>query len=168
MGDDTPSVAVEVMQPGGAARATAALEVLKSAGGGEGPSRASMEAFLRRPETTLLVAWADDEPVGFLVAYRMERVDRGAPMMCLYEIGAARSHRRRGVATALLRCLGAEAGRLGVGEIWTLTHLSNAPARRLFDGTGALADPDGESVVYVWGAPDRLERPPPPSDATPP
>ena len=45
------------------------------------------------------VAIENDEPVGFALAYQLQRIDRPHPMMFLYEIEVVGSHQRQGVAT---------------------------------------------------------------------
>ena len=57
---------------------------------------ASLMSFLSNPANYLLVAEARGEPVGFLMAYHLDRADREAGQMFVYEIGVAAAWRRRG------------------------------------------------------------------------
>lgn len=121
----------------------------------EGPDRMLSEKdvrrFLSRPENILLVAESAGEPIGFALAYRLDRVDRERPMVCLYEIGVSEGHRRSGVGTALVGALRRVGEEIGAVKTWTITNRSNEAAVRLFERTGARA-PAGDDIVYVYGA----------------
>jgi ribosomal protein S18 acetylase RimI-like enzyme len=70
---------------------------LKGPNGYPTPSTEYMGKFLSRPDNVLIVATDDGIPVGYTVAYLLDRVDRDQQMMFFYVIGVAESHRRRGI-----------------------------------------------------------------------
>jgi ribosomal protein S18 acetylase RimI-like enzyme len=106
--------------------------------------------FLARPQNVLLIAWWEGEPVGFLLAYELDRVDRDRPMVCLYEIEVAATHRRRGIGRALVQALLAHCRDIGAAKAWVVTDRANRAAVGLYEGAGARANPDGDDVVYAW------------------
>jgi aminoglycoside 3-N-acetyltransferase I len=112
-------------------------------------SLGSLETFLRNPANYLLVAEAGGEAVGFLMAYRLERADREAGQMFVYEVDVAAASRRRGVARALLEAILALARAEGMFEAFVLTSRSNAGARSLYARTGGKVE-DDSAVLFVY------------------
>jgi aminoglycoside 3-N-acetyltransferase I len=111
-----------------------------------------LRPFLARPENILLVAEEDGAPVGFLVAYVLDRVDRSRTMVCLYEIEVSPASRRRGIGRAMVTELLALCRRGNAAKIWVVASRSNAAAMRLYASTGArAAAPD--DVVFVYEPP---------------
>ncbi len=111
-----------------------------------------LRRFLSRPQNVLIVALNDVEPAGFLLAYMLDRVDRDQQMVCLYEIGVSRRHRRRGVGRAMIDVLKGVCGQAAAMKAWGITNRSNEPAVRLYESTGAQPDPSGDEVTFVWSA----------------
>ena len=79
-----------------ALQAIIALKITPGAPPAELPP-AYVRRFLSRPDNVLIVATDDHRPVGFLLAYLLDRVDRQRQMVLFYEIEVAESHRRRGI-----------------------------------------------------------------------
>jgi hypothetical protein len=52
----------------------------------------SMNIFLSDPQNFLIVVVIDNTVVGYIVAYELQRIDRNATMMFLYEIGVLRQY----------------------------------------------------------------------------
>jgi ribosomal protein S18 acetylase RimI-like enzyme len=98
----------------------------------------------------LLVAVEADAPVGYVVAYLLDRVDRAQRMMFFYEIGVAESHRRRGIGTKLVRELKCICRANDVMKMWVPTGRSNVAAARLYASTGAVPLASGDEVTYVY------------------
>ena len=127
----------------------------------KGPSHSadSPDAFLANPANFLLigVAVAEDgleEPVGYLLAYRLQRPDRQAAQMFIYEVDVAEAWRRRGLASALLEEIRRLARAEGMFEAFVLTSRGNEAARRLYTRTGAVVE-DDDALLYVYPLPDR-------------
>jgi ribosomal protein S18 acetylase RimI-like enzyme len=108
------------------------------------------QKFLSRAENILISTTDGDLPVGFLVAYLLDRVDRDQRMVCLYEIGVLESYRQRGVATGMIEALKAICNEENIMKTWVITDRSNHAAVRLYEKTGATANPDAQDVVYVY------------------
>jgi aminoglycoside 3-N-acetyltransferase I len=98
----------------------------------------------------LIVATDDDLPVGYIVGYLLDRVDRDQQMMFFYEIGVATSHRRRGIGTAMIAELKAVCRRSDVMKMWVPTGRSNIAATRLYTRTGAAPVPGTDEVTYAY------------------
>jgi len=60
-----------------------------------------------------------------------------APQLWINEVGVAPSHQQRGIGRRLLDALLAHGRTLGCTEAWLGTEPDNAPARRLYEGTGS-------------------------------
>jgi ribosomal protein S18 acetylase RimI-like enzyme len=127
-----------------------AIRLLKAADGDPVPSPEYLARFLSRPENVLIVGCEGDVPVGYLIAYLLDRVDRQQPMMFFYEIGVAEAHRRRKIATRMIRELKATCRARNVMKMWVPTGRSNVAATRLYASTGAVPLPAGDEVTYAY------------------
>lgn len=127
-----------------------AIRRLKAPDGYPVPSAEYLSRFLLRPENVLVVAFDADIPVGYLVAYLLDRIDRDQQMMFFYEIGVAESHRRRGVGTRMIAELKAICRMTDVMKMWVPTGRSNIAATRLYASTGAAPLPAGDEVTYAY------------------
>ena len=106
--------------------------------------------FLSRPENVWIVAVDDGVPVGYLLAYLLDRVDRDQQMMFFYEIGVAESHRRRGVGKRLIGELKSICREADVMKMWVPTGRSNVAATRLYTSTGAVpATERGRGDIHI-------------------
>ena len=99
-------------------------------------TREPRTALLRDPRTIFLVAFEDDAPVGFVLAYELPRRHGYEVTLCIYEIDVSAAHRRRGVATRLLSELASIARQRGIAEAFVLTDVGNAAAMRLYESAG--------------------------------
>lgn len=106
--------------------------------------------FLSRPENYLIVATEENRPVGYVVAYLLDRVDRVQTMMLLYEISVAESYQRRGVGAAMIKLLKQLCRQQGVMKMWVQTNKSNKAAVRLYESTGAEANASGDEITFLY------------------
>jgi len=111
-----------------------------------------LKRFLARSENVLIVADDAGAPVGYLVAYVLDRVDRPQVMACLYEVGVSAAHRRCGIGSALVGELQRICRDAGVMKVWVIASRSNEAAMRLYAGTGARAAA-ADDVVFVYEPP---------------
>jgi ribosomal protein S18 acetylase RimI-like enzyme len=74
---------------------------------------------------SVLVAKVGDDVVGFCIS----RKDEGLIWMCW--IGVESGHRRRGIASNLLKALTARANRVGAHKIWCDCRTNNEASRRM-------------------------------------
>lgn len=110
-----------------------------------------LKKFLARPENVLIVAEQEGVPTGFLLAYLLDRVDRDQRMVCLYEVGVSESYRQRGIGRAMIETLKLICKKENALKTWGITNRSNLAAFRLYESTGAAADPSGDEVTFVYG-----------------
>lgn len=103
--------------------------------------------FLRDPRHHIAVAIDDGTVVGFASGVHYVHPDKPAQLW-VNEVGVAESHRRRGLAAAVLRALFDVGRRLGCTEAWVLTDRSNDPAMRLYASLGA--DPPEDAVMFTF------------------
>ena len=127
-----------------------AIRLLKAADGYPVPSVTYLFEFLSRPENVLIVAFDSGMPVGYIVAYLLDRIDRQQQMMFFYEIGVVESHRRRGVGKQMIGELKAVCRDANVMKMWVPTGRSNEAATRLYASTGAVPVPTGDEVTYSY------------------
>jgi aminoglycoside 3-N-acetyltransferase I len=126
-------------------RAEAAVRAFKTSS----DTADSVAAFLANPANFLLVAENEGEPVGFLLAYRLQRPDRHAAQMFIYEVDVAEAWRRRGIASALLEEIRRIARAEGMFEAFVLTSRGNEAARSLYARTGATVEDDA-AMLFVY------------------
>src|SRR5271169_5215933 len=92
-----------------------------------------LRKFLARPENILIVAAQERIPIGFLLAYLLDRVDRNQRMVCLYEVDVIESCRRRGIGRAMVETLKTICRQENAMKTWVITNRSNLAAFRLYE-----------------------------------
>lgn len=93
-------------------------------------------AFLDDERHHMVVAIEGSRVVGMASAVDYVHPDK-APQLWINEVGVAPSHQQRGIGRRLLDALLAHGRTLGCTEAWLGTEPDNAPARRLYEGTGS-------------------------------
>jgi len=136
---------IKVLRPGDEPLAVCAIREIKRARTNE----AHMNRFLARAENLLLVAVAEDRPVGFALAYQLDRVDESPPMVFFYEIEVLPSHRRQGAARALIDRLKGLCRQRGAGKMFVLTDRRNHAACCLYSSTGGHVEYD-DGVLFSF------------------
>ena len=104
------------------------------------------EALLADPRTLMLVAFDAERPVAFVLAHVLPRRHGNPAELFVYEVDVAESHRRRGIASALLARLGDLARERGVPAGFVLTEPDNGPANALYRDAGGGT----EAVIVQW------------------
>jgi len=89
--------------------------------------------LLRDDGTIFLVAFEDEEPVGFVFGYVLPRRHGPPTTLFVYEIGVDESHRGRGIGGELMQRLAREAG---AEEGFVLTDADNEAANALYRSVG--------------------------------
>jgi len=98
--------------------------------------RPPQTGLLSDASTIFLAAFEDDEPVGFVLAYELQRRHGDPSMLLVYEVDVDEAHRHRGVATSLLDELARIARERGIGEGFVLTDVDNDAANALYASAG--------------------------------
>ena len=109
-----------------------------------------LRGFLKKETNILLVALDGVTPVGFLLAYELDRIDKPNPMILLYEISVDENHRRQGAATALITALKAICRERSVVKMWVLTNESNRAAMRIYESTGGELMEEDDLTMFVY------------------
>ncbi|MFL5960017.1 MAG: GNAT family N-acetyltransferase [Gaiellaceae bacterium] len=104
------------------------------------------EALLADPRTLLLVAFDGERPVGLVLAHELPRRHGDRAKLFVYEVDVAESHRRRGIASALLARLAELARERGIRTGFVLAEPDNGPANALYRAAGGAT----ETVNVLW------------------
>jgi ribosomal protein S18 acetylase RimI-like enzyme len=112
-----------------------------------------LEHFLRYDNNYLLVATIDEEPVGFVLAYRLMRVDREQDMMLFYEVVVNEKFRHQGVGRELILRLKQICHENRIMKMWVSTNKSNTAAVALYRSTGAIEEGDGDELSFTYRPP---------------
>jgi ribosomal protein S18 acetylase RimI-like enzyme len=100
------------------------------------PSSAATRRFLDSSDHHLLLAYRDEQPVGFVTGVELTHPDKGTEMF-LYELGVAEEARHQGIGTALAKALADLARERGCRGMWVLTDEDNAAALAAYRRAGA-------------------------------
>ena len=94
----------------------------------------------------MLVAFDGERPVGFVLAHELPRRHGDRAKLFVYEVEVAESHRRRGIASALLARLADLARERGIRTGFVLTEPDNGPANALYRSVAGATN----SVTVEW------------------
>jgi ribosomal protein S18 acetylase RimI-like enzyme len=100
------------------------------------------EGLLGDPRTLMLVAFDAARPVGFVLAHELPRRHGDRSKLFVYEVDVADTHRRRGIAKALLARLSELARERGIRIGFVLTDEDNLPANSLYRSAGGTSQED--------------------------
>jgi aminoglycoside 3-N-acetyltransferase I len=107
---------------------------------GHVPPDAYLTALLGKPHFIALAALDGDEVVGGLAAYVLEKFEQPRSEVYIYDLAVREGHRRRGVATALIRALQPLARERGAYVIFVQADRGDDPAIRLYESLGTRED----------------------------
>ena len=112
------------------------------------PAASGPRAFLADGDTTVVGAYADDDPIGWAWSVRI-RYPNGRLVTYLHELDVVAAHRRRGVATMLVEASMTIARQRGCSRFWLSTGGHNEIAQALYERLGGDRKPLGD-VNYWW------------------
>jgi GNAT superfamily N-acetyltransferase len=112
--------------------------------------RAPQTALLADDSTIFLVAFEASEPIGFVLAYELQRRHGDAAMLLVYEVDVHEAYRHRGVATGLLAELARIARERGIADGFVLTDFDNDAANALYAAAGGVPR-DVVEWDFTWG-----------------
>lgn len=95
-----------------------------------------IEGLLAGDQFVALAATAGLEVVGALAAYVLPKFEQARREIYIYDLAVAETHRRRGIATALIRALQHEARALGARAVYVQAGPHDAPAVALYTRLG--------------------------------
>ena len=109
-----------------------------------------LEHLLSCDRNYLLVAIIDEDPVGFVLAYRLMRVDRKQDMMLFYEVVVDEQHRQQGVASVLISHLKQIGRENRIMKMWVSTNKCNTAAIELYRSTGGIENRAGDELSFTY------------------
>lgn len=106
------------------------------------PSARYLQQLLGNPSFIALAAVDAGAVVGGLVAYELKKFERETSEIYIYDLAVLESHRRQGIATALIEALKVIAARLGAWVIFVQadTDEDDLPAIALYTKLGVRED----------------------------
>jgi len=111
-------------------------------------SRARVGSSRIRP-TILIVAEMAGELAGFVLAYRLPRLDGEAAQLFVYELGVTSQYWHGGIGTSLMGYVRELVDEESLMEAFVLADQRNDAAVRLYHGTGGHVEGTG-SVLFVY------------------
>jgi aminoglycoside 3-N-acetyltransferase I len=96
-----------------------------------------VQELLGKDSIHALIATADDEVIGGLVAYEFDKFERMQREIYIYDLAVAEAYRRRGVATALIEALQKIAAQRGAWVIFVQADYGDDPAIALYEKLGS-------------------------------
>jgi aminoglycoside 3-N-acetyltransferase I len=108
--------------------------------GKQRPSPAYFDKLLAGDSFIALVALRGEEVAGGLAAYELQKFEQERSEIYIYDLAVSASHRRIGIATALINALRAIAKSRGAYVIYVQADLVDAPAIALYTKLGARED----------------------------
>jgi len=106
-------------------------------------------SFLANPANYLLIAEDAGELAGYVIAYRLDRLDREAKQLFIYDLGVSSAHRRRGVGTALMAQIRKLVAAESMMEAFVLTDRDNEAAIGLYRASGGVEAAPG-SLLFLF------------------
>jgi len=103
--------------------------------------------FLNDGRHHIVVAMDRGTVVGFVSCMHYVHPDKPKPELWINEVAVAPTHRRRGIATAILNEAFALGRRLGCDQAWVLTERDNQPALGLYASVGGESQ---EQVMFTF------------------
>lgn len=104
------------------------------------PDATYLRELLGSPPFIAIVALSEGKVVGGIAAYELRKFEQRRSEIYLYDLAVAASHRRRGVATALIRELQYLAHARGAWVIFVQADLGDDPAIALYSKLGVRED----------------------------
>lgn len=104
------------------------------------PSEQYLRALLGKQHVIALVALDGDTVVGGLVAYELQKFEQERKELYIYDLAVSAAHRRKGVATSIIRELQRIASERGAYVIFVQADQGDTPAIRLYESLGKRED----------------------------
>lgn len=104
------------------------------------PDDRYLKSFLGEPHVIALGALHENEVIGGLVAYELRKFERDRREIYIYDLAVSETHRRKGVATGLIRELKRIAKARDAYVIFVQADPGDTPAVRLYESLGTRED----------------------------
>jgi aminoglycoside 3-N-acetyltransferase I len=107
---------------------------------GRPPSDEYLAQQLARPHVLVLAALDGETVVGGLIAYQLDKLEQARSEIYIYDLAVDERHRRRGIATGLIRALGKIAKDRGAWVMFVQADPIDPPAIALYQKLGTRED----------------------------
>ena len=104
------------------------------------PTDDYLKGLLGKQHFLALVALHEEEVVGGLVSYELEKFEQDRREIYIYDLAVARAHRRRGIATTLITRLIEIARERRAYVIFVQADRGDEPAIKLYESMGTRED----------------------------
>ncbi len=104
------------------------------------PNPGYVQRLLRNESFIALVASDGDDVVGGLAAYELPKFEQARSEIYIYDLAVAESHRRQGIATALIRRIKAVGADRGAWVVFVQADRGDTPAIELYSKLGVRED----------------------------
>lgn len=104
------------------------------------PGRAYMQKLLGSDYFIALVALKDEQVVGALAAYELQKFEQERSEIYIYDLAVDETHRREGIATSLIQALQTIAAERGAYVIFVQADYGDDPAVALYTKLGIRED----------------------------
>lgn len=104
------------------------------------PSDTYLRGRLSDETFIALLAFEGDEICGGLAAFVLHKFEQDRREVYIYDLAVDAVHRRKGIATALIRHLQDVAAKIGAWVIYVQADVTDDPAVTLYQGLGARED----------------------------
>lgn len=108
--------------------------------GANPPSDSYAASVLGKDHVFALAATTGDSVVGALVAYELHKLESERSEVYIYDLAVAESHRRQGIATALIERLCSLAADSGAWVVYVQADYGDDPAVALYTKLGTRED----------------------------
>jgi aminoglycoside 3-N-acetyltransferase I len=108
--------------------------------GGNRPSAEYLQRLLGSDYFIAIVALQDNEVVGGIAAYELIKFEQERSEIYIYDLAVVASHRRRGIATALIRATQKIAQVRGAYVVFVQADIDDEPAIALYTKLGVRED----------------------------
>lgn len=105
--------------------------------------------FLSNPTNIVHVAIDEGKVVGYVLAYRLNRMDNGKDILLIFHLFVAEDHQRQGIARTLMTRIIDYANSEPLHYALLITQTDNFKARALYESLGGYNHPD-DKEVYFW------------------
>lgn len=100
------------------------------------PPESYLETILGKSHVIALVARFEDVVVGGIVAYELDKLEQARREIYIYDLAVSETHRRKGVATGLIRELQRIAKKRNAYVIYAEADEGDNAATRLYESLG--------------------------------
>ena len=104
------------------------------------PNAAYLERLLGSDSFIAVAAMEDGTVIGGIAAYELRKFEQQRSEIYIYDLAVAETHRRRGVATALMNELKTIAAARGAYVMFVQADIDDAPAIALYTKLGVRED----------------------------